>query len=128
MHPPVQEHILVVAVVIAIMGSSTIPTMDKDTIPTISTLSTYTSVPLSVLQMCQELTEISMIDAFGKRPFPWQKAIIAHLNLMTCPASGIPLLPTFLCAPTGGLKLMRFFCCWSGQCLMVYLSPAIPWS
>jgi hypothetical protein len=34
----------------------------------------------------------------------WQKAIITHLNLMTCQASGIPPLPTFLCAPTGGSK------------------------
>jgi hypothetical protein len=77
--------------------------MDEDTIPDhINPL--YTSVPLPVLQMCQELSEISMIDAFGKRPFPWQKAIITHLNLMTCPASGLPSSPTFLCAPTGGGK------------------------
>jgi superfamily II DNA helicase RecQ len=54
--------------------------------------------------MCQELNEILMIDAFGKKPFPWQKAIITHLNLMTCPASGIPPSPIFLCAPTGGGK------------------------
>jgi hypothetical protein len=48
------------------VGSSTIPTMDEDTIPDhINPL--YTSVPLSVLQMCQELSKISMIDAFGKR-------------------------------------------------------------
>jgi hypothetical protein len=56
--------------------------------------------------MCQELSEISMVDAFGKKPFPWQKAIITHLNLMTCPTSGIPPSPTFLCAPTGGGKLI----------------------
>jgi hypothetical protein len=77
--------------------------MDEDTIPDHITPQ-YTSVPLPVLQMCQELSEISMIDAFGKRPFPWQKAIITHLNLMTCPTSGIPPSPTFLCAPTGGGK------------------------
>jgi hypothetical protein len=47
-----------------------------------------------------------MFDAFGKSPFPWQRAIITHLNLMTCPSSGIPPLPTFLCAPTGGGKSM----------------------
>jgi hypothetical protein len=82
---------------------STISTMDKDTIPDhISPL--YTSVPLPVLEMCQELSEISMIDAFGKKPFPWQKAIITYLKLMTCPTSGIPPSPTFLCAPTDGDK------------------------
>ena len=52
--------------------------------------------------MCQELSEISMFDAFGKRPFPWQRTIITHLNLMTCPTSGIPPSPTFLCTPAGG--------------------------
>jgi hypothetical protein len=55
--------------------------------------------------MCQELSEILMIDAFGKKPFPWQKAIITHLNLMTWQSSGIPPSSTFLCAPTGGGKL-----------------------
>jgi hypothetical protein len=54
--------------------------------------------------MCQEPIEILMIDAFGKRPFPWQKAIITHLNLMNWPTSDIPPSPTFLCAPTGGGK------------------------
>jgi hypothetical protein len=53
-------------------------------------------------KMCQNWQ--NMVDAFGKRPFPWQKAIITHLNLMTCPTSGIPASPTFLCAPTGGGK------------------------
>jgi superfamily II DNA helicase RecQ len=77
--------------------------MDEDTIPD-HISPHYTSVPLHVLRMCQELSEISMIDAFGKKPFPWQKAIITHLNLMTCPTSGIPPSPTFLCAPTGGGK------------------------
>jgi hypothetical protein len=77
--------------------------MDEDTIPD-HVNPQYTDVPLQVLQMCQELSEISMFDAFGKRPFPWQRAIITHLNLMTCPASGIPPSPTFLCAPTGGGK------------------------
>jgi hypothetical protein len=47
-----------------------------------------------------------MIDAFGKNPFPWQKAIITHLNLMTCPASGIPPSPIFWCTPTDGGKLI----------------------
>jgi superfamily II DNA helicase RecQ len=77
--------------------------MDQDTIPD-HINPQYTHVPLPVLKMCQELSEISMVDAFGKRPFPWQKAIITHLNLMTCPTSGIPASPTFLCAPTGGGK------------------------
>jgi hypothetical protein len=77
--------------------------MDEDTIPDhVDPQGTH--VPLQVLQMCQELSETLMFDAFGKRPFPWQKAIITHLNLMTCPASGIPPSPTFLCAPTGGRK------------------------
>jgi hypothetical protein len=40
--------------------------MDEDTI-TDHLNPLYTYVPLSVLQMCQELSEISMIDAFGKR-------------------------------------------------------------
>jgi hypothetical protein len=79
--------------------------MDEDTIPH-HISPQYTSVPLPVLQMCQELSEILMIDAFGKKPFPWQKAIITHLNLMTCPASCIPPSPTFLCAPTSGGKLI----------------------
>ena len=57
-------------------------------------------IPFAVLQMCQELSEMSMFGAFGKRPFPWQRAIITHLNLMTCPTSGIAPLCTFLCAPT----------------------------
>jgi hypothetical protein len=77
--------------------------MDEDTIPD-HVDPQCTHVPLQVLKMCQELSEMSMFDAFGKRPFPWQKAIITHLNLMTCPASGIPPSPTFLCAPTGGGK------------------------
>jgi hypothetical protein len=57
-----------------------------------------------MLQMSQELSDVSMFDAFGKRPFPWQRAIITHLNLMTCPASGIPPSPAFSCAPAGGGK------------------------
>jgi hypothetical protein len=87
---------------------STVPTMDEDTIPD-HISPQYTSVPLPVLQMCQELSEILMVDAFGKKPFPWQKAIITHLNLMTCPTSGIPPSPTFLCAPTGNSCTFLWF-------------------
>jgi hypothetical protein len=58
--------------------------MDEDTIPDHVDPQQHTHVPLQVLQMCQELSKMSMFDAFGKRPFPWQKAIITHLNLMTC--------------------------------------------
>jgi hypothetical protein len=78
--------------------------MDEDTIPD-HIDPQHTHAPRQVLQMCQELSDMSMFDAFGKRPFPWQRAIITHLNLMTCPASGISPSPTFLCAPTGGGKL-----------------------
>jgi hypothetical protein len=97
--------VVVVVVIAIVVVTSTIPIMDKVTIPN-HINPQYTSVPLSVLQMCQELSEIPMIDAFGKRSFPWQKVIITHLNLMTCPTTGIPLLPTFLCAPTGRGKLI----------------------
>ena len=86
-------------------GPHTKPTMDEDTIPD-HIDPQHTHAPRQLLQMCQELSDISMFDAFGKRPFPWQRAIITHLNLMTCPASGIPPSPAFLCAPTGGGKSM----------------------
>jgi hypothetical protein len=78
--------------------------------------------------MCQELSEILMIDAFGKRSLPWQKAVITHLNSMTCPSSGIPPpLPTFLCAPTGGGKLIAHDSFAAGQgnvswCILPLLS------
>jgi hypothetical protein len=67
--------------------------------------------------MCQELSEILMIDAFGKRPFPWQKAIITHLNLMTFPTFGIPPLPgtTFLCAPRGKSIAHNYFAAGQGN-------------
>jgi hypothetical protein len=97
--------IVVVVVFVFVRVPSTIPTMDKNTI--LDHLNPqYNHIPLPVLQMCQELNEILMIDVFGKSHFPWQKAIITHLNLMTCPTSGIPPSPTFLCAPTGGGKLI----------------------
>jgi hypothetical protein len=96
--------VVVVVFIVVIVVPSVIPNMDKDTIPD-HINPQYTHVPLPVLQMCQELSKILMIDAFGKRLFSWQKVIIAHRNLMTCPASGIPPWPTFLCAPpTGGGK------------------------
>jgi hypothetical protein len=28
-------------------------------------------VPIPASQLCQELSEMSVIAAFGKRPFPW---------------------------------------------------------
>ena len=77
--------------------------MDEDTTPN-HVNPQRADAPLQVLQMRQELSEMSMFDAFGKRPFPWQRAITTHLNLMTCPASGIPPSPAFLCAPAGGGK------------------------
>jgi hypothetical protein len=42
----------------------------------------------------------------------WQKAIIAPLNLMTCPASSTPSprTPAFLCAPAGGGKSIARDC------------------
>jgi hypothetical protein len=52
--------------------------------------------------MCQELSEISMIDAFGKRPFPCQKAIITHLNLirlLTPPLASHHCLPSCVLSP-----------------------------
>jgi superfamily II DNA helicase RecQ len=97
--------VTLVVVVVVVQLSSHLPTMDKNTIPD-HLNPQYTHVPPPVLQMCQELSEILMINAFVKRPFPWQKAIITHLNLMACPSSGIPPSPTFLCAPTGGGKLI----------------------
>jgi hypothetical protein len=86
-------------VVVVVVVPSTIPNIDKNTIPD-HLNPQYTHAPLPVLlQMCQELSEILMIDAFGKSPFPWQKTF-THLNFTACPTSGIPPLPTFLCAPT----------------------------
>jgi hypothetical protein len=103
---PQQKHVdVVVVVAVTVLVPSTIPTMDEDTIPD-HINPQYTSVSLSVLQMCQELGEILMIDAFGKRLLSWQKAVITHLNLMTCPTSCIPPPPAFLCAPTGRGKLI----------------------
>jgi hypothetical protein len=60
---------LVVAVVVM---PSIIPTMDENTTPN-HINPQYTHAALSVLQMCQELSEILMIDAFGKRPFPCKR-------------------------------------------------------
>jgi hypothetical protein len=56
-----------------------------------------------------------MIDAFGKSHFLWQKAIVTHLNLMTCPTSGIPPLATFVCAPMGRGKLIAHVFFAAGQ-------------
>jgi hypothetical protein len=79
--------------------------MDEDTIPD-HVDPQRAHVPPQALQTRQELSNALTFDPFGKRPFPWQRAIIAHLNLMTCPASGVPPWPTFFCAPAGGGKSM----------------------
>jgi hypothetical protein len=58
-------------VVVVVVVPRNVPNMDKNTIPDhINPLYTHMSLP--VLQIWQELSEISMIDAYGKSPFPLQ--------------------------------------------------------
>ena len=45
-----------------------------------------------------------MQQAFGTMPYEWQENVICHLLKMTNSNIGIPLVPVFLCQPTGGRK------------------------
>jgi hypothetical protein len=62
--------------------------MDEDTIPD-HIDPQHTHVPRQVLQMCQELSDVSMFDAFGKR-----KATM--LSLRTCAHQLYRLLLNYL--------------------------------
>ena len=53
-------------------------------------------------------------------------AIVTHLNLMTCPTSGIPPSPIVLCAPTGGGKSIARDSFAAGQgSVSWYISPLL---
>ena len=62
----------------------------------------------SLDDVCTQLACLSMQEAFGKTPFPWQARVLSHLFKMTKSrhSEGIHPAPVFLCHPTGGGKLL----------------------
>jgi hypothetical protein len=57
-----------------------------------------------ILAHCKRLAELSISQSFGFVPYPWQIAVGAHMNMMTCGSSGIAPAPIFLNRHTGGGK------------------------
>jgi hypothetical protein len=57
-----------------------------------------------VASLCKRLVSLSTEENFGLEAYDWQIQVGAHMNKMTCPASGISPAPIFLCQPTGGGK------------------------